>query len=265
MPQIVAVIAAGQDLNREDPLHEYTQGCPKALIPIAGKPMISYVVGSLGRSNYIQSIIVAGLSHSCNPVDVNGVTYLPDSGSIIKNYEAGMRHAQQICPDLDAVLLCSADIPTITPEIVDEFIMLCLETNHDLYYAIVERSLMELRFPGSGRSYVHLKEGAYAGGDILLVKPGLVLENDTLWHSLESARKNVFRQARLLGYRSLFKLLLHRLSLTDAERGACAVLGINGKALPFSHPEIGMDVDKPFQLDIVRADIEARIQAGQAI
>jgi hypothetical protein len=36
------------------------------------------------------------------------------------------------------------------------------------------------------------------------------------------------------------------------------VLNIRGRVIPYPYAEVGMDVDKPFQLEIVRAELEAR-------
>ena len=59
--QVVAVVSAGWTPSEDDPLAEYTQGKSKALIPIAGKPMIAYVVDALAGSRYIQHIVVVAL------------------------------------------------------------------------------------------------------------------------------------------------------------------------------------------------------------
>jgi hypothetical protein len=62
----------------------------------------------------------------------------------------------------------------------------------------------------------------------------------------------------LVGLGLFLRLLTRRLSLSDAERRVSQVLNIRGRAIPFPYAEVGMDVDKPFQLDIVRAELEAR-------
>ena len=256
--RIAAVIAAGSNTTKTDPLREYTEGQPKAMIPIAGQPMITHVINSLAGSEYIHDIVVVGLPESSDLGNARKIARLPDAGSIIDNYRTGMTYQQKNIPLLDAIILCSCDIPTITPQIVDSFISQCLQSDHDLYYSIVERSVMEARFPGSNRSYVHLRDGDFAGGDILLAKPVIILNTGELWSCLESSRKNVFRQARLLGISTLIKLLTRRLSLDEIEQRACNVLRINGKVIPVVHAEVGMDVDKPVQLEIIRADIKRR-------
>ena len=260
---VAAIVTAGRSAHEDDPLAAYTQNGPKALIPIAGKPMIAYVVDALAESRYIQHIVVVALDPAAGVKFSVPVEYIGDAGGILANTEAGMQYALAHYPDVDAVLLSSSDVPTITPSIVDAFIEECLRTGHDLYYSVIERSVMETRFPGSRRSYVHLTNGDFAGGDILLLRPSLTLSNRDLWQSLADARKSAVRQARLIGLWTFLKLVTHRLSLADAERRVQKALSINGRAVPFPYAEVGMDVDKPFQLEIVRADLEARASTVQ--
>jgi len=257
-PSVVAIVTAGWSPREDDPLAEYTRDSPKALIPIAGKPMIAYVVDALAGSRYVQHVIVVALDPAAEVQFPVPVEYVPDAGGILANTEAGLQYAQDHYPDADAILLSSCDVPTITPTIVDAFIEECLRTDHDLYYSIVERSVMEARFPGSRRSYIHLREGDFAGGDLFLVRPTIALDQQELWQSLTGARKSVLRQTRMIGLWPLFKLIIRRLSLAEAEQRGSKALNVRGKAVPFPYAEAGMDVDKPFQLEIVRAELEAR-------
>jgi len=255
---VIAVVTAGWSPSEDDPLAKYTQDKPKALIPIAGKPMIVYVVDALAGSRYIQHIVVVALNPAAMVQFPVSVEYVPDAGGILANAEAGLQYALDYYPDLDAILLSSCDVPTITPAIVDTFIEECFRTDHDLYYSIVERSVMERRFPGSRRSYVHLREGDFAGGDLFLIRPSMAFSQQELWQSLAGARKNALRQARMIGLWPLFKLIARRLSLAEAERRGSKALNVRGRGVPFPYAEVGMDVDKPFQLEIVRAELEAR-------
>lgn len=256
-PSVAAVVTAGWSPKEDDPLTEYTEGKSKALIPIAGKPMIAHVVDALARSRYIERIIVVALDPAAEVQFSMPVEYVPDARGLLANAEAGIQYVADNYPDLDAVLLSSSDVPTITPAIVDAFIEECLHTDHDLYYSIVERSVMEARFPESRRSYVHLREGDFAGGDLLLIRPRMALSQRELWENLAGARKNALQQARMFGLWPLFKLVIRRLSLAEAERRACKALNMRGRAVPFPYAEVGMDVDKPFQLEIARTELEA--------
>lgn len=260
---LIAVVTAGGTPSEDDPLAEYTQGKPKALIPIAGKPMIAHVVDALAGSRYVQHIVVVALDPAAQVSFSVPVEHVPDTGDIFSNSEAGVRYAQHHFPDLDGILLSSCDVPTITSAIVDAFVEECFRTEHDMYFSIVERPVMESRFPGAGRSYVHMRDGDFAGGDLLLIRPSMTLSRSELWQEIAHARKSALRQARLVGLGTFFKLLIHRLSIAEAEKRASKVFNVHGRAVPFPYAEVAMDVDKPFQLDIARAELEAR--AAQAL
>jgi CTP:molybdopterin cytidylyltransferase MocA len=254
---ITAVVTAGWSPKEDDPLAKYTQAGPKAAIPIAGKPMIAHVVDALAESRYIKHVTIVALDPNLKiPFSVQ-VEHLPDHGGLVSNANAGIQYALTHHPNIDAVLLCSSDVPTITPAIVDAFIEECLSTDHDVYYSIVERSVMEARFPESHRSFVHLRDGDFAGGDLFIIRPSTNFDHQDLMKKLSTARKSALRQASMLGPIIFFRLLTRRLSLAEAERRAQKIFEVRARAVPCPYAEVGMDVDKPFQLEIVRAELEA--------
>jgi len=171
IPPVGAMIPAGSSRREEDPLAEYTRGGSKALIPIAGKPMIAYVIQALSNSRYIRHILVVGLEE---PLDIESavpIDYIPAPGGMVDNTLAGVKYTLEHWPDTEAMVGISSDVPLITSAIVDDFIETCLASDHDLYYGVLERSVMERRLPTSARSYVRLQEGSFAGGDVSLVRP----------------------------------------------------------------------------------------------
>jgi hypothetical protein len=126
-----------------------------------------------------------------------------------------------------------------------------LDADFELYYNVIERKVMEERFPNSRRTYVHLREMECCGGDLNAIRLNLAAENNPLWDRLIAARKNPLRQAALVGFDTLFLLLTGRLSLADAEAAVGKRMGIRVRALVCPYAEIGMDVDKPYQYEIV--------------
>ena len=255
---VVAIIAAGQSAKEADLLAEYTRGQPKALLPIAGRPMVLYVADALAGSRHVRHLVLIALDPACNVPFPVPVEYLPGTGGLYTNVEAGFNYAVERYPGLDAVLYSASDVPLVTPAVVDTFIEECFRSEHELYYPIVERTVMEKRFPGSHRSYVHLREGDFCGGDMMLFRPSLTVQQRETLRSLVGSRKSALQQARTIGFGLLFKLLIRRLSLAEAERRVAQTIGVRGRALPFPYAEIGMDVDKPFQLEIARAELEKR-------
>lgn len=86
-------------------------------------------------------------------------------------------------------------------------------------------------------------------------------DNDDFFERLISARKSVFKQAQLIGIGTLILFLLRQLTLDDAVAWVVKRIGLTGRAIRCPYAEVGMDVDKPFQLELVCADLAAR-QAG---
>lgn len=254
---VIAIVGAGQSAREAELLAAYTQGRAKALLPVAGRPMIAHVVAALAGARHVRHIVVIALDPALGVPWPAPVDYLPDAGSLLDNAEAGFEYACERFPGLDAALWCSADIPLITPAVVDGFIEECFRSDADMYYPVVERAVMEGRFPGSRRSYVHLQDGDFCGGDMLLLRPTLTVRQRETLRSLVGSRKNALQQARAVGLDVLLKLLLHRLSLAEAERRVGRALGVRGRVVPCPWAEIAMDVDKPFQLELVRRELEA--------
>jgi len=258
-PSISAAILAGYSAQESNPLAEYTQGRSKALIPIAGKPMIAYVIAALSGSRYVRNIVIVGLEEALTVDSCVPIEYLQGSGDIVDNLEVAVRHVLDRWPETEAILNSGADIPLITSEVVDAFVEACLESNHDFYYSIVERSVMERRFPSARRTFARLREGTFVGGDLTLLRPSALKADLELMRALAGKRKNVLKQARMFGLRMLVRFVLGRVTLAQAEAHASKVLGIRGRAVICPYAEIGMDVDKPFQLEIARAELEASI------
>ena len=57
-----AIVAAGGIPLPEDPLYIYTNGDAKALVDVAGKPMIQWVLDALGDAKHVDNVIIIGLS-----------------------------------------------------------------------------------------------------------------------------------------------------------------------------------------------------------
>jgi hypothetical protein len=131
----------------------------------------------------------------------------------------------------------------------------CLQTKDDLYYNVIRRESMDARFPSSRRTYTRLKDMEVCGGDLNMARAAIVSENSVFWNKLIEARKNPAAQAMLIGTDIVFKMLFRRLTIEDVIQRVAKKLGIKGRAIVCPFPEIGMDVDKPHQLEIMRAHL----------
>jgi GTP:adenosylcobinamide-phosphate guanylyltransferase len=250
-----AIVIAGGVPQEGEPLYDYTQGKPKALLEIAGKPMVQWVFDALCKADEVDQIVVVGLDEDNDLSCSKAIAYIPSQGGIVENVRAGVNKIVQENPTENHVLAVSSDIPAITPEIVDWCVQTALETDEDVYYNLISRQVMEERFPNANRSYARFKDIDVCGGDMNVLRTQLVMQNDELWKKIVAARKNVFKQAALIGYDTLFLLLFRLITLDDAVRRVTKRLNIKAKAVLCPYAEVGMDVDKPHQLELIRADL----------
>jgi len=253
------IVTAGGLPGPDDPLYEYTQGKPKALLEMGGRTMLERVMDALQSAQHVDRIVLVGLEDDMGmkflrPVD----QYLPDHGSLVGNVLAGLRWLQQDKPDLESVLFCSSDLPAITANNVDSFVESCEPYDKGIYYVFVPREAMEARFPGSKRTYVKLKGLEVAGGDMAIAKAEMADSNEELWRTLTEARKHAWKLASTIGFGVLFKYLFRQLSVEDIEQTAERIIGEPATIVLDAPAEIAMDVDKPAQLELLLADFRSR-------
>lgn len=249
-----ALLMCGAVPEPDDPLYPLTRGAPKALLDVAGKPMAQWVLDALNRSAAVEGVIVIGLGPESGLATSKPVAYLPDQGGAVANGLAGTRRALEIAPGTERVLLTSCDVPAVTSEMIDWRIAQAEAADADFDYLAIERSVMEKRFPASRRTYTPLRGMAVCGGDINVVHVRLT-ENLPLLERMTAARKNPFRMASLIGWNVLLLLLLRQMTLERAERLISRNLGIRTRFHLSPYAELGMDIDKPGQLELLRVDL----------
>jgi GTP:adenosylcobinamide-phosphate guanylyltransferase len=251
-----AIIIAGGIPAPDEPLYEYTKGSFKALIDLAGKPMIQWILDALSDSDSVERVVVVGISEEDCVNCKKDITYIPNQGDMVENVRAGVMEVIRLNPQAVKVLMVSSDIPTITPEMVDWLIDNTQQDDLDVYYNVITREVMEARFPTSKRSFTHLKGMDVCGGDMNVMATRMVTSNDELWDKLVAARKSPLKQASLIGFDTLLLLLFRAVTLERAVELVTKRLNITGRAIVCPYAEIGMDVDKPHQLEIVRSELE---------
>jgi hypothetical protein len=178
---------------------------------------------------------------------------------MIENIIAGINQVMEINPSATHVMLSTADIPAITPEIVDWEVERTRKTDVDLCYNIIERSVMEKRYPGSKRTFTKLKGMEVCGGDLNVVHTSVATMNPEIWEKLIASRKNPVKQAAIMGIDTLLLMLLRIITLETAIKKITARLHMTGTAIVCPYAELGMDVDKPHQLEMMRADLAKQV------
>ncbi len=176
-----AVLTAGGIPGPEDPLYPYTKGQPKAMLDVAGKPLIQWVLDGLSEAQNVENVIIVSLDDKQGLTCRKPLYFVPNQPGMLQNIRAGTAKAQEINPEAELVLSVSSDIPGLTGEMVDWTIDKALQTDHDLYYNVITRQLMEKRYPDSNRSFVKLKDYEVCGGDMNVIRVSMVTQNEEFW------------------------------------------------------------------------------------
>jgi hypothetical protein len=259
-----AIVTAGGIPQPEDPLYSYSRGDSKALIDMAGKPMVQWVVDALNDAQHVDEIIMIGISAKTGLASRKPIHYMSNQGRMLSNIVAGVNKALELDPKTEYVLVASSDIPTLRGEMVDWLIDACMQTEDELYYGVCPREVMEERFPDSRRTYTRLKDMELCGADIHISHVRMATDHLDLWERLIGNRKSPLAQASLVGLDTFWKILTRSITLEDLVAHLSKRIGIQGRAIVWDRAEPCMDVDKPHQLELLRADLEERVAKEKA-
>jgi GTP:adenosylcobinamide-phosphate guanylyltransferase len=256
-----AIVTAGGIPLPEEPLYGATQGNPKALVDMAGKPMVQWVLDALTQSESVDNVIIVGLTEKSGLKCGKKMYFVSNQGKMVENLQAGASKVLEVNPRAEYVLIVSSDIPAIKGEMVDWLVKTAMETRLDVYYNVIQREAMEKRFPGSKRTWTHFKEMDVCGGDMNIGRIKTIVADDTdMWVKITNSRKSPLKQAALIGFDTAFQLLTGRLTLEKAEKNITSRLKITGRVIVCPYAEVGMDVDKPHQLEIMREDLKKQLK-----
>ncbi len=232
----------------------------EAFIRIAGQPMILYVYRALRQTDYIKRIVISGPGQELQKITPedenlffadegeNAIESLANAVQLLKNYSIS-----------EMVLVMPTDIPFITRAAIDDFIEQAERTDGDFFYALTSKEVNEKKFPGVSRTYVHLKEGIFTGGNLFLMRSEMIDKALDMAVQLVMRRKNPLAMGRLFGFRMVCNYLLKKLSIDMAEKRFYEVVNIKGKAIISTFAEVGVDVDKLSDLELAKEYLGNRI------
>jgi molybdopterin-guanine dinucleotide biosynthesis protein A len=253
---IDALVLAGGIPSEGQPLYPLTRGQPKALLLVAGKPMAQWVLDALAASTQVRRAVVVGLDGGLRfPREL---AYVPNHGSMLDNVHAGAQKILELDPGAGHLLVLSSDIPSVQGVHIDWVIARALTEPADFSYCVIEQQAMEGLFPGCRRTFFRFRDQVVCGGDMAFISTRLFSMDAGVWQRLTAARKSRWRTAAIIGLDVLALFLVNRLSIDEAVRRASRRLHVSGRAIRCPYPEIGMDVDKPFQLGLVEDLVRRR-------
>lgn len=243
-----AIVLAGA-LNKGS-LRQVSPAQYEAEIEIAGRPMLDYVVLALARVQSIKKIVIVGSESMLSISKSNGehLIFVKPGSSVVESLENGI----SALTDREPVLILTSDIPLITKEALEDFLNRCHNQPGDIFYSFVSKAINEQKYPGVQRTYVRLKEGTFTGGNLVLLSPEVIHDKLTILTKAVALRKKPIKLCGLLGWWYLCKLLFGALTIKEIESRVAEVLGVKAVGIVSPYPEVGIDVDKPSDLQLAK-------------
>jgi hypothetical protein len=219
----------------------------RAQLPVASRPMLTWVIAALQASGCISRLAVVGAPQLAADIPPE-ITLVPAGATTVDSAINGAA----VFPAAAWLLLVTADIPLLKPEAVRDFLERCRQRSADFYYPIVSRENNEASYPGVKRTYVRLRDGTFTGGNMVLMRTAALKACASRGQELVRLRKSPLRLSQLIGLKFIIKFLTRRLTIAEAEKHFSRLLGVRGAAIISPYPEIGIDVDKESDLELAR-------------
>jgi|SRR5579872_3056166 len=241
-----AVILAGGRASAEMAARA---GTPlRALFPYRDRPFVQWVFEALRASVHIGRIAVIGPPELAQTPGVEEADLvLRERDTIVANLFAAL---EALAPN-GRVLITACDNPLLTTAVFDDFLARA-PREAAVAYPILRHDAFLERFPQAGNIPVVLRDGAWIGGDCILLQSDAI---PRLRHAIEAvlnARKSKARMFRLLGPRFALRLALKRAHYQEVERRASEIVGLPVRFVLRGDPVFAIDIDDPEDWDYLQ-------------
>jgi GTP:adenosylcobinamide-phosphate guanylyltransferase len=249
-----AVVLAGSRPGRDEFARQFGTDI-KALVAVAGEPMVRRPVRALLASRKVGQVVILSQAPdriaAVVPSDPR-VAFRESRGTIADTM-------LELCDDPATrwpLLVTTADHALLDRATVDEFCT--ASAGADVAMGVVERDALLRRLPSTERTWIKFRGGAYTGANLFALKSPAVRPAIELWRSVEQDRKKAWRVISLLGPAVLLTVALRLVSIDGVLAQLGGRLGLSLKAVRLSNPLAGVDVDKPSDHTLVEAILSGK-------
>lgn len=257
-----AIVLAG-DRRADDPLVLASgRGC-KALLDIAGRPMLLRVIESVRACPGIARLRLSG-PPAASMASVPELQSLLASGAVdwqppgpTPSTSAG-EAMRELPPDVP-VVLTTGDHALLLPEYLAHFLASARASGADAVVGLAEYSRVREIFPTMPKTLLRFREGAFCGCNLFAFLTPRSRELATLWRRVEGARKTPWRVLGLLGWWNVLRYRLGWLGLDQAMALLSRRTGLRIAAIRMPFGEVAVDVDTLQD----HAEVERRLLARE--
>ncbi|MBB4632902.1 NTP transferase domain-containing protein [Sphingosinicella soli] len=261
-PRLTALLVAGRRTGA-DPLAAHFGVEDKALIAVAGEPMLSRVARVLADHPQVARTIVLAqtperlLAHPGTAWMASdtriGVLAGGDSVS------AAVAAALETHGDAWPFLVTTADNVLLDAATLSTFIAGARTRGTDVAVGLVPRAVFARAYPDARRTWLKFRGGAYSGANLFFLARPAALSAVRFWQRVESERKKVRAIARAFGPVLLLGYLVRAMRIEGALARAGVRIGVTAAPVLLDRPEACIDVDTVEDHAIAGAILAGRI------
>ncbi|MEM7222913.1 MAG: NTP transferase domain-containing protein [Pseudomonadota bacterium] len=234
-----------------DPLAAAAGAESKVLVPLAGRPMVQWVLETLEAAPSIGPLAVAiADEHSLAGPEA---TRLPLSDSPEASLLTALEHLEAPYP----LIVTTGDHPLLSVEMIEHFCA-ALPEDADAVVALASASVIGAAYPETRRTYYRLGGEGYSGCNLFALRTPAACRLVALWAELGRHRKQPWRIASAVGPGTLARFALGRLSLQAAMARLSVMADCRVRAVELPFAEAAMDVDKASDLALAEAILARR-------
>ncbi len=256
-----AIVLAGKRPG-VDPVAAANGEIYKAMVLVAGKPMLTHVVSAVCRSDRIAHlIIVAGEGLA----DIQTVTGFVDAadGKPVSTVTAKQTLSDSVLgaiasqPEGTKFLVTTSDHPLLTTEMVDDFLERA-ETHSGVSIAFVDQQTIESAHRNMKRTYLRFRGVNVSGANLFAFNGKNGLHAVEVFRRIEANRKSPLKMVATFGLVNLIGFVTRAFTLDQAFRRISKITRCPMLPVRLQHANAAVDVDRLADLRAVEKIFASR-------
>lgn len=258
MSGVTAVILAGSRAGAADPMAVAARVTHKALLPVAGVPMLARVTAALRATPGIARIVVMIET----PEETLADCAWPEAFLMRAAAPSPSRSVAAALEEFGAPLLVTtADHALLTPAMVEHFLH-AIPPGVDAAAGLARSETVLAAWPETRRTWLRFRGGRFSGCNLFWLGSAKAASLVAFWRRVEQDRKRPAAMIALLGPLTLLRFALGWLTLPGALAALGRRTGTRLCAVDMPFAEAAVDVDKPADLALAEAALAARSQGA---
>lgn len=256
LERLDAIVLAGSR-GPDDPVARTAGLAHKALVPVAGVPMLRRVLDTLAAVPCIAGVTVVG-DPAMAAAAGDGLRARFAPLAFVAAAESPSRSVLRALEGTSyPVLLTTADHPLLTPAMVEHFLD-AAPAAADAAVALAPASVIRAAYPETVRTYLRFGRAAYSGCNLFLLRTARARALVEFWRHVEQDRKRPLRMIARVGAGNALRYALGRLTVEAALRALARRAGASAALVEMPFAEAAIDVDKPADLALAERILMAR-------